>query len=544
MTDNENLSENDDFDVENPIFSGGRIDSSFLSDESSNLALKESDKYYESFADCNFDQKILDAIKKMGWDSPTPVQKMCLPYTLNNRNVAGFAQTGTGKTGVFLTTIAHKVFNLIQEAAPEEETLYPYAVVLAPTRELAIQIQEDGQQLLSALNIESTAIYGGVDYQKQAKQLKTGTHVIIATPGRLKDFTQKKIVDLSRCQVFVCDEVDRMFEMGFVEDVEFFLEKIPDQSQKLLFSATTSENVKELAFEYLDNPKYISVTPEEITPEAIQQRAIICDTRSKLFVLLGLLKEHNPNKSIIFTNTKLTAQWLQYKLQGNGFETDIITGDLPQRKRIRLMTKIKLGKTKILIATDVASRGLHVSGVTHVFNFDIPDDPSNYIHRIGRTARAGESGVSFSLVCDTYGENYKKVQTLLGESSPQSEWYDSKYLEIKDLAGNPFLDNFGVKSKEISHTTRKPGNKKPYHDDKKKFDKKPKVQSDGDTEQLKHNRPKKKKNQQYKNKEFNKELSTQGVIIPSTEVVVKEQVPSSFMGLVKKVYSLFLGKKK
>jgi len=263
--------------------------------------------------------------------------------------------------------------------------------------------------------------------------------MIVATPGRLKDFFQRKMVDLSQVKIFICDEADRMFDMGFIDDVEFFLDKIPEEAQKLLFSATTNDNVKELAFEYLNHPAYISVNPEVITPEAIEQHAIICDSSNKLRVMLGLLKEHNPVCAIVFTNTKMTAEWLHYKLSGNGIDVDLITGDLPQKKRIQLIQRIKEGKVKALIATDVASRGLHISKVSHVYNFDVPDDPANYVHRIGRTARAGAKGSSYTLVCEDYGENIRAIQEMLGtQVHLKGEWFDPKYLDIKDESGNPY----------------------------------------------------------------------------------------------------------
>ena len=230
-----------------------------------------------------------------------------------------------------------------------------------------------------------------------------------------------------------------MFDMGFIDDVEFFLSKLPEDVQKLLFSATTNAEVKELAFEYLDKPAYISVNPETLTPENIEQHAVIVDAPNKLKVMLGMLREHNPECCIIFTNTKLTAEWLHFKLSRNGIDVDLITGDLPQSKRIQLIHKIKDGKVKALIATDVASRGLHISRITHVYNFDLPQEPANYVHRIGRTARAGAKGSSFSLVCDDYGENLAGIKELLGEQFPvKAKWYDLAFDSIVDASGNPF----------------------------------------------------------------------------------------------------------
>ena len=416
----------------------------------------------ETFLDLPLHEKIREAVQKIGWSAPTPVQKLCLPYTLRGRHVAGFAQTGTGKTAVFLLTICHQILSQKPQtdepqggAAEENGPAKVRAVVLAPTRELAMQIEQDAEVMLKEAGLTAISVIGGIDYDKQVKRIKEGVDIIFATPGRLKDYAQKKHVDLSSVQVFVCDEADRMFDMGFIEDVEFFLEKIPETSQKLLFSATTNDQVKELAFEYLEAPEYISVNPEELTPEKIEQKAYHCHATQKLRVMLGMLQDHKPDCSIIFTNTKLTAEWLHFKLENNGIEADLITGDLPQKKRIRLIQRIKDGKLKALIATDVASRGLHISRITHVYNFDLPEDPANYIHRIGRTARAGAKGNAYSLVCDDYGHNLNDINGLfMGRFTLESIWPPESYLEIKDLAGNPFADRY--KSRESRGFDRGP----------------------------------------------------------------------------------------
>ena len=392
-----------------------------------------------TFDEANLNPNLLDAIAKNGWTKPTPVQSLCLPYTIKGKDVAGFAQTGTGKTGVFLVSVAHKILNDRKKEKPENPG--PKALILAPTRELSMQIAHDAESLLKSLDISILAVFGGVDYEKQANALGKDIDIVVATPGRLKDYFQKKILTLEHCQQFICDEADRMFDMGFIEDVEFFLDKLNDNTQKLLFSATTNEQVKELAFEYLEQPEYISVNPEVITPENISQNLVTCESKYKLPVILGLLQQESPACAIVFTNTKLVAEWLHYKLTKNGHDADLITGDLPQKKRINLIHKIKRGEIKFLIATDVASRGLHIAGVTHVFNFDLPDDPANYVHRIGRTARAGAKGIAYSFVCEDYGHNYEGIQEMLGDTMKlKSEWFNPEFLKIEDKAGNPFED--------------------------------------------------------------------------------------------------------
>ena len=393
----------------------------------------------KTFEEAGVSPDVIAAVQKIGWSAPTPVQGMCLPLTIQGRDVAGFAQTGTGKTGVFVITVAERLYGKPSPARARNDVAVPEVLVLTPTRELTMQIDDDAQRVIAPLNIKSVPVFGGVDVDKQAAAFKDNPRMIVATPGRLKDLFQRKMIDLSQVKIFICDEADRMFDMGFIDDVEFFLDKIPEGAQKLLFSATTNDNVKELAFEYLNQPAYISVNPEVLTPEAIEQHAVICDSSNKLRVMLGLLREHDPVCAIVFTNTKMTAEWLHYKLSGNGIDVDLITGDLPQNKRIELIHRIKEGKVKALIATDVASRGLHISKVSHVYNFDVPDDPANYVHRIGRTARAGAKGSSFTLVCEDYGENIRPIQEMLGSQVElKGEWFNSSYLDIKDVAGNPY----------------------------------------------------------------------------------------------------------
>jgi ATP-dependent RNA helicase RhlB len=410
-------------------------------DDDETVVVKEDEQVFpvETFEELALADDLIAAIRTLKWEKPTLIQGLCLPLTIQGQDLAGFAQTGTGKTGVFLITIAHQLLKLRE--AGGENSPYPKALILAPTRELALQISADAEQLFNQLNISCMAVFGGVDYDKQAQRIKQGVDVIVATPGRLKDYYQKKIFSAKDCCLFICDEADRMLDMGFIEDVEFFLSKLSPETQKLLFSATTNDKVKELAFEYLESPKYISANPEVITPERIEQHAVICDSTQKLQVMLGMLRDHQPVCSVIFTNTKIVAEWLHYKLSGNGIECDLITGDLPQKKRIALIGRIKEGKVKALIATDVASRGLHISNITHVYNFDLPDEAANYVHRIGRTARAGAYGSAYSLVCEDYGHNLIDIERYLGENVKiQTEWFPESYLQIEDKAGNPYKD--------------------------------------------------------------------------------------------------------
>lgn len=530
-------------------------------DESAAVAIKTLPSI-DSFDALELHPELVEGIHKLGWKSPTPVQGMCLPLTTVGKDVAGFAQTGTGKTGVFLITIA----NTVKRALDNNHTKGPKAVIMVPTRELAVQIEADARPIFDHLGISSLAVYGGVDYDKQAGSIKAGVDVIVATPGRLKDYYQKKILNLKYCSQFVCDEADRMFDMGFVEDIEFFLEKLDDKVQKLLFSATTNDQVKELAFEYLDNPEYISVNPESMTPENIEQFAILCESTQKLQVLIGLMTEHNPKCSIIFTNTKLVAEWLQYKLTRNGIEAELITGDLPQRKRINLINRIKAGEIKALIATDVASRGLHISDISHVYNFDLPNEASNYVHRIGRTARAGATGKAFSLVCEDYGHNLQAIREYLKDHADISvDWFDSKYLEVEDKAPNPYQDpefkSNTLKSAPEPQRRRKENGDRPQGDKKGKSQRSRAKQGangeqqgkesahrrgkgprrnnrsnyDGDNGRDRNNRSQYHKHDKHKGSKRKPASHTR------TETPV--QTPKTFGGIVKKFVSLMFGRK-
>lgn len=504
-----------------------------------------------SFSELNLGEDLQKTITSMGWVSPTPIQAKCLPYTTVGRDVAGFAQTGTGKTAVFLISIAHIIREKIK-INEKELRKGPASVVLVPTRELAMQIQQEAHSLFEPIGLSAVVVFGGVDIEKQLREIAKLPDILVATPGRLKDIAKRGSIDFSSVSVFVCDEADRMFDMGFIDDVEFFLKRIPENSQKLLFSATTSPEVEELAFKYLNHPEYISANPESITPEKIVQKGIICEANQKLPIIMGLLKEETPNCAIIFVNTKVTAEWLQFKLLGNGIETDLITGDLPQNKRMRLIERIKAEEVKALIATDVLSRGLHIAGVTHVFNFDLPDDPQNYVHRIGRTARAGASGIAYSLVCDDYGANLSAINDILGDAlAVKTTWFDQRFLEYKDVAGNPYKDKDfqensrssmpskgGARRGEARPSHNKTGASKDNLQDRSKDNRKrPPEANKGQNPKRQRQRdnanPKRRDADGFERKNPAKSTA-------SDKVIVAEKQPS-FFGLVKKTFSALFG---
>lgn len=386
---------------------------------------------------------IRQALQTVGYSKPTEVQALCLPHTLEGKDLAGFAQTGTGKTAVFLITAGHR---LLSEHIASGEKGAPAVLVLVPTRELAAQIETEAASLFQNLKITTMAVYGGSsDIDKQTKALSKRVDLVVATPGRLFDLHRQGVLHLNSVGLLVCDEADRMLDMGFVEDVEKVLSLVSEKSQKMLFSATGSAKVHELAFEYLNEPEYIETTPEQIMPERITQWCYAARAEEKFSVLLASLREEQPNCAIVFTNTKVVAEWVGYKLAANGIEAEALTGDLPQNRRLALIKKIKNGELKVLVATDVLSRGLHVTGLSHVYNFDVPDEPESFIHRIGRTARAGEKGTAITLVCEDYGFNMGAVEDLLGFSVPVKPIRDA-FLKIEDRSDFPFDSTGRVKS--------------------------------------------------------------------------------------------------
>lgn len=395
-----------------------------------------------TFSYLGFNDQILEAIRKQEFDKPTRVQALCLPFTLDGKDVAGFAQTGTGKTAVYLLTAAHKLLNQENRKVQPNK---PHVLVVVPTRELADQVSQDAKRLLGSLQLKSLAVFGGVDVERHVSELSQSVDLVVATPGRLLDLHRSKRLELDDIQLLVIDECDRMFDMGFIDDVEYILRHLPtERVQKLLFSATGSEKVKELAFEYLEEPEYIETDPVSITPEKITQVAYAVSAEQKFLTLMGHLRANNPECAIIFTNTKVVAEWVGYKLAYNGLNAEVLTGDLPQRKRMSLIKKIKEGKCSLLVATDVLSRGLHVANLSHVYNFDVPDDEESFIHRIGRTARAGATGHAITLICDDYGYNMGAVEKLLGFSIPL-EPVPSSYLTAEDTSDYPFDSSGRVK---------------------------------------------------------------------------------------------------
>jgi ATP-dependent RNA helicase RhlB len=363
--------------------------------------------------------QVLRGIADAGFSRCTPIQEQTFPITLKGTDIAGQAQTGTGKTAAFLISLFTRLL------ANEHPAGSPRALILAPTRELVVQIDADAKQLGNNCGFVVQAIYGGVDYMKQKNALLDGADIIVGTPGRLIDYLKQKIYSLKDIEVLVIDEADRMFDLGFIADLRFILRKLPpfEKRQNMMFSATLNPRVMELAYEFMNSPTKVSVTPEHMTAERVEQLLYHCSRKEKFSLLLGLLRREGMARTMIFMNTKREAEHLHNLLNANGFPCKVISGDVEQRKRMKILDNFKDGTLPILIATDVASRGLHIDGVSHVINYDLPQDCEDYVHRIGRTARAGSEGKAISLADEDGAFFLEAIEEFIKTKIP-TEWAD------------------------------------------------------------------------------------------------------------------------
>lgn len=370
------------------------------------------------FDELDLPAPVLLGISDAGFNNCTPIQERTLPISLSGKDVAGQAQTGTGKTAAFLVTLFTR---LITNSSAKKGN--PRALILAPTRELVVQIEQDAQLLGKHCGLTIQAIYGGVDYMKQRDALRDGADVIIGTPGRLIDYLKQKVYSLKEIEMLVIDEADRMFDMGFIADLRFILRRLPpfDKRQNLMFSATLNQRVMELAYEFMNAPEKVSVTPEKMTAENVEQVLYHASRKEKFPLLLGLLRRDGMSRTMIFINTKREGEYLYDRLNANGFPCRLISGDVEQKKRLRILEDFKEGKLPILIATDVASRGLHIDGVSHVINYDLPQDCEDYVHRIGRTARAGAEGKAISLADEDGALYLEAIEEYIKNKIP-TEW--------------------------------------------------------------------------------------------------------------------------
>ncbi len=361
-----------------------------------------------------FSEAIMRGIRDAGFEYCTPIQAKTLPIALDGRDIAGQAQTGTGKTAAFLLATFHE---LDQEPAElSRRPNQPRALMLAPTRELAVQIYNDACVLAGHTGLKVRVVYGGTGYESQRKALEDGVDILIGTPGRIIDYFKQHVFDLRAIQVLVLDEADRMFDLGFIKDIRYLLRRCPapENRQGMLFSATLSYRVTELAYEHMNNPEKVVIEAEQITADRVKETAYMVANDEKVRLLIGLMRRLGESRVIVFINTKREADKVWGFLEGNGYPAAILSGDVPQKKRLSLLKRFSGGEVAVLVATDVAARGLHIEGVTHVVNYDLPEDPEDYVHRIGRTARAGAEGDAISFVCETYAFSLPDIEKYIG----------------------------------------------------------------------------------------------------------------------------------
>lgn len=374
----------------------------------------------QTFADFGLPEPLARGIAETGFVHLTKIQAETLPLSLTGRDVAAQSQTGTGKTAAFLISVFARLMR-----DDERQPGRPGALVIAPTRELAVQIRDEAEVLGRHSGLTTAAVFGGIDYQGQANRLSRGVDIVIGTPGRLIDFLRTGVLDVGAVKMLVIDEADRMFDMGFIKDIRFLLRRLPKAGirQSMLFSATLSPRVLELAYEHMNDAIKVEVSPDQVTAHHAEQVLYHVSKEEKLGLLLGLLEREHPTRTLVFVNTKAEAARLTFKLTHNGFPAELLTADLSQKDRLRLVERFKRGEVPIVVASDVASRGIHVEGISHVFNYDLPQDPEDYVHRIGRTARVGEVGKAISLACEQFVFSLEAIEQLIGERI-RVEWPD------------------------------------------------------------------------------------------------------------------------
>lgn len=403
------------------------------------------------FKDLGLAEVLLEGIQAAGFTRCTPIQEQTLPLAIAGTDIAGQAQTGTGKTAAFLLALFHHL--IVHPASETRNKTQPRALILAPTRELAIQIHSDALTLCQNTDFKLGLVYGGTGYESQKKMLTDGVDVLIGTPGRTIDYFKQHIFDLKAIQVMVMDEADRMFDLGFIDDVRYLIRRMPrpDQRLNMLFSATLSCKVTELAYEHMNDPTMIKIESDKVTADKVEQSVYYTANSEKIPLLIGLLRHMDPTRSIVFVNTKHVADRIWRYLEGNGIKSAVLSGDVPQKKRQSLLKSFQDGELPVLVATDVAARGLHIPDVSHVFNFDLPQDPEDYVHRIGRTARAGASGDAISFACEDFAY-----------SLPDIEAYIQHKIQFKDITEDILVEPAPpIKRERSPHNkphNRKPGN--------------------------------------------------------------------------------------
>ena len=380
------------------------------------------------FCDLELSQEVLAAVQVLGFLYCTEIQKLCLPYALAGRDLAAKAQTGTGKTAAFLSALITRFRRHPVEG--ERKHGAPRALVLAPTRELAIQIHDDAEALARFTDLNCLVIFGGMDHEKQRRELDAPIDILVGTPGRIIDYSQSGDLDLSHAEVLVIDEADRMLDMGFIPDVRRIVYHLPRPGvrQTMLFSATLEPAVLRLVDSWMKDPEFVESEPQHIVTDLIDQRFYAVLDEQKMAVLLHVIREEQPSRMILFGNRQAKNMSVAARLFEYGEDAELLSGDVPQEKRLKILDRFREGKTRILVATDVAARGIHVDGISHVVNYDLPEQADDYVHRIGRTGRAGEHGISISFA-DEFGsfvlpqlEQYTKCE--IRTVQPPQEWLE------------------------------------------------------------------------------------------------------------------------
>lgn len=404
------------------------------------------------------DERLHAALDDIGYKNCTPIQAECLPLILDGHDIAGQAQTGTGKTAAFLLSTFHF---LLAKAAPANSNLR--ALIIAPTRELAIQIHKDAEKFNKHCGLRLGLVYGGVDYEKQRKSIEEGVDILIGTPGRLIDYSKQKVFNFKNVEIVVLDEADRMFDLGFISDIRYMLRRMPkpDKRLNLLFSATLSHRVMELAYEHMNSPTQVKINPEQVTADKVEQVLYHVANDEKISLLIGLMKRIDPHRSIVFVNTKRVAETVWSYLEGNDISSAILSGDVPQKKRQRLFEQFSKGKLAALVATDLAARGLHIPDVSHVFNFDLPQNSEDYVHRIGRTARAGATGDAVSFACEDYVYSLMDIESYVGYSIPTAKITDDLLVTPQPPVERKHHEQRQQSTKKKRSRKRRPRVKKP-----------------------------------------------------------------------------------
>ncbi|RKX89569.1 MAG: hypothetical protein DRP70_03360 [Spirochaetes bacterium] len=376
-----------------------------------------------TFEEFGFEERIQKAIDEAGFKSPMPVQAQCFQLLIKeHRDIYAQSQTGTGKTAAFL-------LGIFQLMLTEEKYKDQKALVVVPTRELAVQIETEGKMLSKYLDFKMGSVYGGVGYHSQEKMLKEGVDVLVGTPGRLLDFSKQRKFSFKDFRFLVIDEADRLFDMGFLPDLRKIMKGMRPYNERhtMLFSATLNPRVGNLAWEYMNDPGEVIIEPEKVTVDTVTQELYHVGKDEKLKLLLGILKRDNPDNAVIFTNTRHSAWEVAKRLEVNGYEVAFLMGDLPQSKRLRIVDEVKQGKHRFLVATDVAARGLHINDLQMVINYDVPLEAESYVHRIGRTARAGQDGKTVTMACEEFVYGLGPIEKLLGKKIPVS-WADESFM--------------------------------------------------------------------------------------------------------------------